>query len=104
MTRLDNQIHQGKNHGAELLPDEEAVDCHLRLLFWQGLKESIKDKARHRKDSCKTFANLIAAVHYGEKETNSTQFPRQVARQDMVCRTELPQPEGPPEWLSPNGP
>ena len=37
-SRLDNQIRQAKNHGAELLPDEEAVDRHLRLLFWQGLK------------------------------------------------------------------
>lgn len=33
-SRLDNQIRQAKNHGAELLPDEEAVDHHLRLLFW----------------------------------------------------------------------
>lgn len=60
----------------------------------------MKDKARHKKDSCKTFADLIAAARYGEKETNSTQFPRRVARQNMVCGTELPQPEGPPEWLS----
>ena len=42
-SRLDNQIRQAKNHGAKLLPDKE--DCHLRLLFWQGLKESVKDKA-----------------------------------------------------------
>ena len=43
-SRLDNQIRQAKNHGVELLPGEEAVDRHLRLLLWQGLKESIKDK------------------------------------------------------------
>ena len=30
---LDNQIRQAKNHGAELLPYEEAVDRHMRLLF-----------------------------------------------------------------------
>lgn len=35
VSRLGNQIQQPKNHGAELLPNEEAVDCHLRLLFWQ---------------------------------------------------------------------
>ena len=45
--RLDNQIRQAKNHG-ELLPDKEAVDRHLRLLFCQGLEESIKDKARQK--------------------------------------------------------
>lgn len=33
-SRLDNQIRQAKNHGAKLLPDEEAVDHRLRLLFW----------------------------------------------------------------------
>ena len=37
--RLDNQIRKAKNHDAELLPDEEAVDRHMRLLFWQSLKE-----------------------------------------------------------------
>lgn len=99
-SRLDNQIRQAKNHGAELLPDDEAVDRHLRLLFWQGLKETVKDKARHKRDSCKTFADLIAAARYGEKETNSAQFPRRVARQNMVCGTELPQSDGPPGWLT----
>ena len=99
-SRLDNQIRQAKNHDAELLPDDEAVGRHLRLLFWQGLKESVKDKARHKRDSCKTFADLIAAARYGEKETNSAQFPRRVARQNMVCGTELPQSDGPPGWLT----
>ena len=32
-SQLDNQICQAKNHGAELLPDKEAVNRHLRLLF-----------------------------------------------------------------------
>ena len=100
-SRLDNQIRQAKKHGAELLPDEEAVDHHLRLLFWQGVKESTKEKARHKKDSCKTFTDLITAAHYGKKETNSTQFPLRVAHKNMVCGTKLPQPEpGPLEWLS----
>ena len=53
-SRLNNQIRRAQNHGAELLPDKDAVDRHLRLLFWQGLKESVNDKARHKKDSCKT--------------------------------------------------
>lgn len=97
---LDNQIRKAKNHGAELLPDEEAVDRQLRLLFWQGLKESVKDKARHKKDSCKTFTDLISAARYGEKEASSAQFPRRVVRQNIVYGTELPQSDGPPEWLS----
>ena len=75
-SRLDNQIRRSQNHGAELLPDDDAVDRHLRLLFWQGLKESVKDKARHKKDSCKTFADLIVAARYGEKEANLPQASR----------------------------
>ena len=99
-SRLDNQIRKAKNHGAELLPDEEAVDLHLRLLFWQGLKESMKDKARHKKDSCKTFADLISAARYGEKEASLAQFSRRVVRQNMIYGTEVSQSDGPPERLS----
>ena len=65
-----------KTNDVKLLPDKEAVDCHLRVLVWLGLKESVKDKARHKKDSRKTFTNLIAVVHCGEKESNFTQFPQ----------------------------
>ena len=83
-SHLDNQICQSKNHGTELLPDNEAVSSHQRLLFWQELKESVKDKARHKKDSCKTFADLIAAARNGKKETNSAQIPRRVVCQNMV--------------------
>ena len=60
---------------AGLLPNEEALDRHLRLLLWQGLMELIKDKARHKKESCKTFAELVVAARYGENEANLTQFP-----------------------------
>ena len=98
-SRLDNQIREEKNHGAELLPNEEAVDRHLRLLLWQGLKESIKDKARHKKKSCKTFAELIAVARYGEKEANSTQFPRRVVRQNFIPETGLMETDEPPDWL-----
>ena len=102
-SRLDNKIRQAKNHGADLLPDEEAVDRHLRLLFWQGLKENVKDKARHKKDSCKTFADLIVAARYGEKETTPFQAPRRVARQNNQA-SEVLGPNGsdsrPPEWLA----
>ena len=72
-----------------MLPDEEAVDRHLRLLLWQGLKESIKDKPGPKKESCKTFAELIAAARYGEKEANSTWFPRRVVHQNFVSETGL---------------
>ena len=75
-SHMDNQICQAKNNDVKLLPDEEAVDCLLRVLFWLGLKESVKDKARHKKDSCKTFTDLIAVAHCGKKESNSTQFPQ----------------------------
>ena len=82
-TGLSTQIHQAKSLGAELLPDEDAVDRHLRPIFWEGLKETEKDKARHRKDSCKTFANLIEAARYGEKEVtsaNNNNYSRKLAR------------------------
>ena len=99
-SRLDNQICKAKNHGAELLPDEEAVDRHPRLLFWQGLKESMKDKARHKKDSCKTFVDLISAARYGEKEARLAQFSRRVVHQNMIYGTEVPQSDGLPKRLS----
>jgi len=48
----------------------------------------------------KGIADLIAVGRYGEKETNSAQFPRRVAHQSRVCGTGLPQSDEPPEWLS----
>ncbi len=98
-SRLDNQIRKAKTHGTELLPDEQAIDKHLRLIFWEGLKDSVKDKARHKKDSCKTFANLISAARYGEREINSTQGPRRHARANQVTREEDAS-AGPPSWLA----
>ncbi|KAK3740127.1 hypothetical protein QZH41_010106, partial [Actinostola sp. cb2023] len=69
----------------ELLPDDNAVDKHLRILFWAGLRQGIKDKARHKKDQCKTFGELITAARYGEKEANnSTQAPKRVSRSNPV--------------------
>ena len=67
VSRLDNQLRKAKEKGTELLPDDTALDRHLRLLFWEGLKSSIKDKARHKKDECKTFGELISAARYGER-------------------------------------
>lgn len=102
-SRLDNQIRRAQNHGAELLPDEDAVDRHLRLLFWQGLKESVKDKARHKKDSCKTFADLIVAARYGEKESTPPQASRRVVRQNNETAEVLGANGSdyrPPEWLA----
>jgi len=53
-----------------------------------------------QKESCKTFANLIAAARYGENETHSAQSPRRLAQQNIVYRTGLPQQDEPLEWLS----
>ena len=58
--RLDNQLRKAKEKGTELLPDDTALDRHLRLLFCEGLKPSIKDKATHKKVECKTFDELIS--------------------------------------------
>ena len=96
---LDNQIWQAKDHGAELLPNEKAVDQHLRLLLWQGLKESVKDKARHKKESCKTFVKLNRAARHGEKEANLTQFPQRVVCQKFISKTGLMEMHEPPKWL-----
>lgn len=35
-SRLDNQVRKAKVRGTDLLPDESAVDKHLRVLFWDG--------------------------------------------------------------------
>ena len=56
-SRLDNQVRKAKVRGTALLPDEG----------WEGLKGPIKDKARHRKDQCQSFAELITAARYGKK-------------------------------------
>lgn len=41
--RLDNHVRMAKLRGTELLPDEDAVERQLRMLFWEGIKDSIKD-------------------------------------------------------------
>ena len=86
---IHRSLGQLKNHGTELLPEKEAVYRHLRLLLSQRLKESIKDKAGPKKESCKTFAELIAAARYGEKKANSTRFSRRVVHQNFVSQTGL---------------
>lgn len=83
-SRLDNIIRKAKSLGTELLPDETSVDKHLRLLFWEGLKDVIKDKARHKKENCKTFGDIIMAARYGEHEFNSTQPPKRIARMNQM--------------------
>ena len=90
----------GRRHIPRNARAVKLFEFHPRLLFWQALKESLKDKARHKEDSCKPFADLIATTCFGKKETNSDQFPRRVAHQKMVCWTELPQSDRLTEWLS----
>ena len=67
-SRQDNQVRKAKAQGSDLFPDESAVDMHLKVLFWEGLKQPVKDKARNKKDKCKSFAELTSATRYGEKE------------------------------------
>ena len=77
--RLDNR-RISQRRGTELLPDDDAVERQLRMLFWGGIKEPIKDKARHKKENCKTFAELITAARYGEKELGSILNPQRELR------------------------
>ena len=79
-SRLDNRIRWAQRRGTELLPDDDAVERQLRMLFWGGIKEPIKDKARHKKENCKTFAELITAARYGEKELGSILNPQRELR------------------------
>ena len=79
-SRLDNEVRKAKVRGTALLPDEGAVDKQLRVLFWEGLKGPIKDKARHRKDQCQSFAELITAARYGEKEAYGSNEAKYVGR------------------------
>ncbi|XP_048578376.1 uncharacterized protein LOC125560615 [Nematostella vectensis] len=55
-SRLDNHVRLAYVRNTELLPDESAVERQLRMLLWSGLHPEIKDKARHRKDACKSFS------------------------------------------------
>lgn len=77
-SRLDNQLRRAKEKGTELFPDDAALDCHFRLLFWEGLKPVIKGKARHKKDECKMSRELISTARYGEREVGS--FPNELLK------------------------
>lgn len=78
-SRLDNQLRKAKK-GTKLLPDNAALDRHLRLLFWKGLKPVVKDKARHKKDECQTFGELISAARYREREVGSVPVSKRVVK------------------------
>ena len=95
-SRLDSRLRWAKRRGTEILPDDESVERQLRMLFWGGIKESIKDKARHKKDICKTFAELITAARYVEKELGSNQSTRKFARANQAIYQE-PGQKSPPQ-------
>lgn len=77
------------------------MDKHLRLLFWEGLRDPVKDKARHKKDSCKAFADLISAVHYGEKKALSPKAPKPLARSNQsTMEGDLNASSSSPPWLA----
>ena len=93
-SRLDHQLRKAKEKGTELLPDDTPLDRLLRLLFWEGLKPSIKDKARHKKDECKTFGELISTARYGERELHLSPIPTRVVKSQQVTAEE----EKTPKW------
>lgn len=104
-SRLDNQVRKAKVRGTALLPDESAVDKQLRVLFWEGLKGPIKDKARHRKDQCKNFAELITAARYGEKEAYGSNEAKYVGRAHQSVVEDSGEsaqsiPDNPPKWFN----
>ncbi|EDO34157.1 predicted protein [Nematostella vectensis] len=74
-SRLDTQLRKAKEQGAELLKDDDALSKHLSLIFWEGLLFGIRDKARHKKDQCKSFSELIEAARYGEREYRVSHSP-----------------------------
>lgn len=95
-SQLDNQLRKAKEKGTELLPDYTTFDQHLRLLFWEGLKSSIKDKVRHKKSECKTFGELISAAQYGEQEVDLSPMPKRVVNYQQATAEE----EKAPKWAS----
>ncbi len=99
-SRLDNQVRMAKLRGTELLPDEDAVEKQLRMLFWEGIKESVKDKIRHRKDSCKSFSDLITAARCGEKESVVSRTSKRVAHSNQTSTSTAKEPEGKPAWIA----
>lgn len=94
-SRLDNQLRKAKK-GTKLLPDDAALDRHLRLLFWEGLKPVVKDKARHKKDECQTFGELISAARYGEREVGSVPVSKRVVKAQQATVEE----EKNPKWAT----
>ena len=60
------------------------------------MKPSIKDKARHKKDKCKTFGELISAARYGEREVDLSPIPTRVVKSQQVTVEE----EKTPKWAS----
>ena len=87
-SRLDSRVRWAKRRGTEILPDDDSVERQLRMLFWGGIKESRKDKTRHKKDNCKTFAELITAARYEEKELGTNQSTRKFARANQAIYQE----------------
>ena len=66
-SRLDNQVRKAKVRETALLPDEGAADKKLRVLFSEGLEGPIKDKARHTKDQCQSFADQKPPLDMGKR-------------------------------------
>ena len=95
-SRLDNLFRRAKEKGTGLLPDDTALDRHLKLLFLEGRKPSVKDKARHKKDECKTFGELISTARYGERKVDLSPIPTRVVKSQQVTVEE----EKTPKWAS----
>ena len=87
-SRLDNKLRMAKEKGTELIPDKQSLEKHLILLFWEGLAADIKDKTRHKKESCATFRQLIDAARHAEREAAATHQGKRVARQHQATDSE----------------
>ena len=88
VSRLDNKLRMAKEKGTKLIPDEQSLEKHLKLLFFEGLATDIEDKTRHKKESCATFHQIIDAARHGEREAAVTHQGKQVTRQHQATTSE----------------
>ena len=87
---------------------------NIRFYIWlilslcsslMGLKGPIKDQARHRKDQCQSFAELITAARYGEKEAYGSNEAKYVGRAQQSVVQEPGESarsnaDNPPKWFN----
>ena len=62
---IDRALEQGE-------VQESEMDEMLRVRFWHGLQENLRDKSRHKYDQLQTFDELRTALRQIELEYNSS--------------------------------